>query len=153
MYLWYVYECRGVPDFGAPAITVARSNIPENAQADADSGPSPTGRESQRHTFCQSAKKILQMGRPIVSFVQAQGRSLWESFADVLYLMIRQACPDATEEGSSILQLQRIKQHFQKLSAGQRKEPWMTDEVTRVNQDLAGFFTSISSDRREVDVL
>ena len=92
-------------------------------------------------------KKDFAMGRPIVSFVQAQGRSLWESFADVLYLMIRQACPDAMGEGSGILQLHQIKQHFSELSARMHQEPWMTNDVTCVNQDLAGFFTSISSDR------
>ena len=50
-------------------------------------------------------KKDFATGRPIVSFVQAQGRVLWESFADVLSLMVRQACPDSFGEGSGVNQL------------------------------------------------
>ena len=92
-------------------------------------------------------KKDFATGRPIVSFVQAQGRLLRESFAGVLYLMVRQACPDALGEGSGILQLHQIKQHFSRLSERTHQEPSMRDDITCVNQDLAGFFTSISSDR------
>ena len=92
-------------------------------------------------------KKDFATGRPIVSFVQAQGRSLWESFADVLYLMIRQACPDAMGEGSGIIQLQQIQQHFRHLSRKTSQDPSDREEMTCINQDLAGFFTSISSDR------
>ena len=92
-------------------------------------------------------KKDFAMGRPIVSFVQAQGRLLWESFADVLSLKVRQACPDALGEGSRVIQLHQIKQHFRSLSERTQQEDMMRDDVTCVNQDLAGFFTSISSDR------
>ena len=92
-------------------------------------------------------KKDFAMGRPIVSFVQAQGRLLWESFADVLSLMVRQACPDALGEGSGVIQLHQIKQHFRSLSERTQQEHMMREDITCVNQDLAGFFTSISSDR------
>ena len=92
-------------------------------------------------------KKDFAMGRPIVSFAQAQGRLLWESFADVLSLMVRQACPDALGEGSGVNQLRLIKQHFRRLSERTRQEHMMREDITCVNQDLAGFFTSISSDR------
>ena len=47
-----------------------------------------------------------------MSFVEAQGRTLWEAVADVLYLMIRQTCPDALGHGSGIEQLKQIRQHF-----------------------------------------
>ena len=88
-------------------------------------------------------KKDFATGRPIVSFVQAQGRALWESFADVLSLMTRQACPDSFGEGSGVNQLQLIKQHLRHLSETTTQEPMMREDVTRMNQDLAGFFTSI----------
>ena len=92
-------------------------------------------------------KKDFATGRPIVSFVQAQGRVLWESFADVLSLMVRQACPDSLGEGSGVNQLQLIKQHFRNLSETTRQEDMTREDITCMNQDLAGFFTSISSDR------
>ena len=92
-------------------------------------------------------KKDFATGRPIVSFVQAQGRVLWESFADVLSLMVRQACPDSFGEGSGVNQLHLIKQHFRSLSEVTQQEHMMREDITRMNQDLAGFFTSISSDR------
>ena len=92
-------------------------------------------------------KKDFATGRPIVSFVQAQGRMLWESFADVLSLMVRQACPDSLGEGSGVNQLQLIKQHFRNLSETTRQEDMTREDITCMNQDLAGFFTSISSDR------
>ena len=44
-------------------------------------------------------QKNFATGRPILSFVEAQGRTLWESFADILYLMIRQACPEIRVQG------------------------------------------------------
>ena len=81
-------------------------------------------------------KKDFATGRPIVSFAQAQGRVLWESFADVLSLMVRQACPDSFGEGSGVNQLHLIKQHFRSLSERTQEEHMM-----RVNQDFAGFFT------------
>ena len=92
-------------------------------------------------------KKDFASGRPIVSFVQAQGRSLWEAFADILFLMIRQACPDAMGEGSGITQLQQIQQHFRHLAQQTSQDIADREELTCVNQDLAGFFTSISSER------
>ena len=92
-------------------------------------------------------KKDFATGRPIVSFVQAQGRMLWESFADVLSLMVRQACPDSFGEGSGVNQLHLIKQHFRSLSEITRQEHTTREDITCMNQDLAGFFTSISSDR------
>ena len=113
------------------------------------SGPSPTGEGSHPGPsayILPKRKKDFATGRPIVSFVQAQGRALWESFADVLYLMIRQACPDTLGEGSGIFQLQQIKQHFSSLSNRTYQEPSMREDVTCVNQDLAVFFT-LSSDR------
>ena len=61
--------------------------------------------------------------------------------------MTRQACPDSFGEGSGVNQLQLIKQHFRHLSETTTHEPMMREDVTRMNQDLAGFFTSISSDR------
>ena len=92
-------------------------------------------------------KKDFATGRPIVSFVQAQGRVLWESFADVLSLMVRQACPDSFREGSGVNQLHLIKQHFRHLSEMTQQEHMTREDITCMNQDLAGFFTSISSDR------
>ena len=92
-------------------------------------------------------KKDFATGRPILSFVQAQGRVLWESFADVLSLMVRQACPDSLGEGSGVNQLHLIKQHFRNLSETTRQEHMTREDITCMNQDLAGFFTSISSDR------
>ena len=68
-------------------------------------------------------KKDFATGRPIVSFVQAQGRALWESFADVLSLMTRQACPDSFGEGGGVNQLQLIKQHFRSLSEMTNRSP------------------------------
>ena len=84
-------------------------------------------------------KKDFATGRPIVSFVQAQGRVLWESFADVLSLMVRQACPDSLGEGSGVNQLQLIKQHFRNLSETTRQEDMTREDITCMNQDLAGF--------------
>ena len=78
-------------------------------------------------------KKDFATGRPIVSFVQAQGRVLWESFADVLSLMVRQACPDSFVEGSGVNQLHLIKQHFRSLSERTQQEHMM-----RVKPGLCG---------------
>ena len=44
-------------------------------------------------------------------------------------------------------QLHQIKQHFRSLSERTQQEHMMREDITCVNQDLAGFFTSISSDR------
>ena len=92
-------------------------------------------------------KKSFATGRPIVSFAGAQGRALRESFADVLYLMIRQACPQALGHGSGIDQLHQIRQHFSRLTDEANQDPSYPEEITRINQDLAGFFTSISFTR------
>ena len=134
-----IYESRGVPNIGTPA----PANAPKAAEAQV--GLPQLGKDPNRIRFAK-AKKVA-MGRPIVSFVQAQGRLLWESFADVLSLMVRQACPDALGEGSGVIQLHQIKQHFRSLSERTQQEHMMRDDITCVNQDLAGFFTSISSDR------
>ena len=73
-------------------------------------------------------KKEFATGRPIVSFAQAQGRVLWESFADVLSLMVRQTCPDSFGEGSGVNQLHLIKQH----SAESWLWHWAVEDVSHV---------------------
>ena len=89
------------------------------------------------------AQKELATGRPIMSFVGAQGRALWESSTDALYLIIRQACPQALGHGSGIDQLHQIRQHFSRLTDEANQDPSYPEEITRINEDLAGFFTSI----------
>ena len=148
MYHRDIYECGGVPNIGTPAPATARGNTSANAEkvAEAQVGVPQLGRIPTAYVL-PKRKKDFATGRPIVSFVQAQGRVLRESFADVLSLMARQACPDSFGEGSRVNQLHLIKQHFRNLSERTQQEHMMRDDITCMNQDLAGFFTSISSDR------
>ena len=125
---------RGVPNIGAPAPAIARGNTSADAKK-AAKAQVPTA------YVLPKCKKDFATGRPIVSFAQAQGRVLWESFADVLSLMVRQACPDSFGEGSGVNQLHLIKQHFRSLSETTRQEHTTREDITRMNQDLAGFFS------------
>ena len=89
-------------------------------------------------------KKSFTKGRPIVSFVGAMLRSLTSDLADVIYLMLRQACPDALGRGDTLHQLQSLRQAFQAHHCNPTDEQF---PLHIYNQDLSGFFTSISTDR------
>ena len=89
-------------------------------------------------------KKSFAKGRPIVSFVGAMLRSLTSDLADVIYLMLRQACPDALGRGDTLHQLKSLRQAFQHHRHNPSEEQF---SLHIYNQDLSGFFTSISTDR------
>ena len=71
-------------------------------------------------------------------------RSLTSDLADVIYLMLRQACPDALGRGDILHQLQSLRQAFQTHHHNSPEEQF---SLHIYNQDLSGFFTSISTDR------
>ena len=62
----------------------------------------------------------------------------------MIYLMLRQACPDALGRGDTLHQLQSLRQAFQAHHRNPTDEQFPLDIY---NQDLSGFFTSISTDR------
>ena len=97
-------------------------------------------------TACTLPKveKQYAKGRPIVSFVGAMMRSLTHGLADIIYLMLRQACPQALGRGDAHHQLFSLRQAFHTLSTAPADEPF---DVDVYNQDLSGFFTSISTER------
>ena len=79
-----------------------------------------------------------------MSFVGAMLRSLTSDLADVIYLMLRQACPDALGRGDTEHQLQSLRQAFH---THHHTPPEEQFSLHIYNQDLSGFFTSISTDR------
>ena len=88
-------------------------------------------------------KKSFTKGRPIVSFVGAMLRSLTSDLADVIYLMLRQACPDALGRGDTLHQLQSLRQAFHTHHHNPPEEQFSL----HILQPGPGFFTSISTDR------
>ena len=79
-----------------------------------------------------------------MSFVGAMLRSLTSDLADVIYLMLRQACPEALGRGDTLHQLKSLRQAFQHHRHNPSEEQF---SLHIYNQDLSGFFTSISTDR------
>ena len=66
-------------------------------------------------------------------------RALTHDLADIIYLMRRQACPQALGQ-----QLRTLHTAFRTISTAAADE---TISLTIHNQDLSGFFTSISTER------
>ena len=66
-------------------------------------------------------------------------RALTHDLADIIYLMLRQACPQALGQ-----QLRALHTAFRTISTAAADE---TISLTIHNQDLSGFFTSISTER------
>ena len=79
-----------------------------------------------------------------MSFVGAMLRSLTSDLANVIYLMLRQACPDALGRGDTLHQLQSLRHAFHTHHHNPPEEQF---SLHIYNQDLSGFFTSISTDR------
>ena len=90
------------------------------------------------------AKKQYAKGRPIVSFTGAMMRALTHDLADIIYLMLRQACPQALSHGDTHQQLRALHTAFHTISTATADE---TISRTIHNQDLSRFFTSISTER------
>ena len=88
------------------------------------------------------AKKQFIKGRPIVAFIDAMGRQLWEGLSDILQMMTFQACPDSFHQGDGTTQLQQTAAF---LKDTHKQQP--TSDYILYNQDLAGFFTSIDKSR------
>ena len=80
-------------------------------------------------------KKDFQSGRPIISFVESPFRPMLNILARLIFQLIPSACPDHFATGD-----------VYKLLSILREAPVDADLIL-VNQDLAGFFTSIDQER------
>ena len=85
-------------------------------------------------------KKQFQKGRPIVAFVQPAAKALWQTLSDLLGALCRQACPHSFGDGDATSQLRQLTAFIQQTTND--------DETYQLHdQDLAGFFTSVTQDR------
>ena len=80
-------------------------------------------------------KKAFQSGRPIISFVDAPFRQILYILATMILQLIPVACPDHFATGDVYTLLSIL-----------RSAP-IDGQLILINQDLAGFFTSIEQDR------
>ena len=71
-------------------------------------------------------------------------RALTHDLADIIYLMLRQACPQALGRGDTHQQLRALHTVFHTINNATADE---IIALTIHNQDLSGFFTSISTER------
>ena len=90
---------------------------------------------SHQDTFWQNGKKDFRSGRPIISFVESPFRPMLNILARLIFQLIPAACPNHFATGDVYTLLSIL-----------RSGPVDADLIL-VNQDLAGFFTSIDQDR------
>ncbi|CAE7935546.1 hypothetical protein AK812_SmicGene4321 [Symbiodinium microadriaticum] len=72
-------------------------------------------------------------------------RPLTHDLADIIYLMLRQACPQALGRGDAHHQLSSLRQAFDTLNSTASTDEFFDIDI--YSQDLSGFFTSISTER------
>ena len=93
------------------------------------------GRQLPAGYILAKRKKSFNSGRPIISFVDSSFRPMLNILARLIFQLIPVACPDHFATGDVYHLLSIL-----------RSAP-THDELILVNQDLAGFFTSIDQDR------
>ena len=93
------------------------------------------GRQLPAGYILAKRKKSFNSGRPIISFVDSPFRPMLNILARLIFQLIPVACPDHFATGDVYHLLSIL-----------RSAP-IHDELILVNQDLAGFFTSIDQDR------
>ena len=94
-----------------------------------------SGRQLPAGYILAKRKKNFQGGRPIISFVESPFRPMLNILARLIFQLIPSACPDhfATGDVYTLLSILR--------------EAPVDADLILVNQDLAGFFTSIDQER------
>ena len=94
-----------------------------------------SGRQLPAGYILAKRKKNFQSGRPIISFVESPFRPMLNILARLIFQLIPSACPDhfATGDVYTLLSILR--------------EAPVDADLILVNQDLAGFFTSIDQER------
>ena len=94
-----------------------------------------SGRQLPAGYILAKRKKDFQSGRPIISFVESPFRPMLNILARLIFQLIPSACPDhfATGDVYTLLSILR--------------EAPVDADLILVNQDLAGFFTSIDQER------
>ena len=94
-----------------------------------------SGRQLPAGYILAKRKKEFRSGRPIISFVESPFRPMLNILARLIFQLIPSACPDhfATGDVYTLLSILR--------------EAPVDADLILVNQDLAGFFTSIDQDR------
>ena len=86
------------------------------------------------------SKKQFHKGRPIVAFVQPAAKALWLTLSNLLGALCRQARPTPSETAMPPVTYVSLRRSFSKKTND--------DETYQLhNQDLAGFFTSVTQDR------
>ena len=93
------------------------------------------GRKLPAGYILAKRKKDFQSGRPIISFVESPFRPMLNILARLIFQLIPSACPDHFAIGDVYTLLSIL-----------REAPVDADLIL-VNQDLAGFFTSIDQER------
>ena len=93
------------------------------------------GRQLQAGYILAKRNKDFQSGRPIISFVDSPCRPMLNILAKIIFQLIPVACPNHFASGDVYMLLSILK-----------SAPVDADLIL-VNQDLAGFFTSIDQDR------
>ena len=91
------------------------------------------GRQLPAGYILAKRKKAFQSGRPIISFVDSPFRPVLNILARMIFQLIPVACPDHFASGDVYTLLEIL-----------RSAPV---DANLVNQDLAGFFTSIDQER------
>ena len=94
-----------------------------------------SGRQLPSGYILAKRKKEFRSGRPIISFVESPFRPMLNILARLIFQLIPTACPNhyATGDVYTLLSILR--------------EAPVDADLILVNQDLAGFFTSIDQDR------
>ena len=94
-----------------------------------------SGRQLPAGYILAKRKKDFRSGRPIISFVESPFRPMLNILARLIFQLIPSACPDhfATGDVYTLLSILR--------------EAPVDADLILVNQDLAGFFTSIDQER------
>ena len=94
-----------------------------------------SGRQLPAGYILAKRKKEFRSGRPIISFVESPFRPMLNILARLIFQLIPSACPDhfATGDVYTLLSILR--------------EAPVDADLILVNQDLAGFFTSIDQER------
>ena len=94
-----------------------------------------SGRQLPSGYILAKRKKEFRSGRPIISFVESPFRPMLNILARLIFQLIPAACPNhfATGDVYTLLSILR--------------EAPVDADLILVNQDLAGFFTSIDQDR------
>ena len=94
-----------------------------------------SGRQLPSGYILAKRKKEFRSGRPIISFVESPFRPMLNILARLIFQLIPAACPNHFATGDVYTLLSIL-----------RSAPVDADLIL-VNQDLAGFFTSIDQDR------